>query len=83
LTGGNDTISDLKIVHAEEAFFDYDPRDARKILRVKTKLALNPATPGFDANARHDMLQDIGKKFRGPNPDRAADLRDFDPLSSL
>ena len=58
-------VSDVDIVHADMAFIDRDPRDGQDTLHVNTKLALNPQSPGFDAGAMNELLEDIKKKFRG------------------
>lgn len=61
-------VSDVDIIHADTAFIDRDRSNGQDTLYVTTKLALKPQSPGFDANAAHEMLEDIKKKFReGPD----------------
>ena len=50
-------MSQINIPHATSARIEVDP--PREFLRVVTGLAEHPAEPGFNANAKHEMLQAI------------------------
>ena len=51
---------DLQIPHVIEAFGDWTT------LHIVTDLPLTPSAPGFDADARYELAQRVGKLL-GPN----------------
>jgi hypothetical protein len=55
--------NDIKIPHAESTFVETDP--PRRILHVVTKLSSNPTTPGFNAEAWHEMMRAVGNTQGG------------------
>jgi hypothetical protein len=48
----------IEIVHAENTFEERDP--PYLVLHVETKLPQKPDTPGFNAEARYEMMKVIG-----------------------
>jgi hypothetical protein len=56
-------MAEIEIPHAESTFVETDP--PRKILHVVTRLIEHPGTDGFDAEAKHALMQALGRLTGG------------------
>jgi hypothetical protein len=58
-------MADIKIPHAQVTFVETDP--PRRILYVVTRLSEKPGTLGFNAEAKHEMLNAIAATQGAPD----------------